>query len=193
MSMPAPARRISVDPAVLDDILSPYRPHCRYLKRVTVELPPPDAEDAPVAWARGEFEIPASWYIDDTGHFNSIEFNLCYNQLVYTLIGQCVRDGLVPELATMDYEEYRRRQLPDVLIVRMTSAFKKAMDARSFRGVVSIERIGDRKSMLMLRTACEFEDADGGFSSGEITLAIVDSGVEQDARPASWEAAQTGS
>ncbi len=173
MSEPVAARSIDVDTKVVDDILSPYKPHCRYLKSAVVETPAAGAPDAPVAWARGRFEIPESWYIDETGHFNSIEFNLCYNQLVYVLLGQGVRDRLLPELAGWTYEEYRRRQLPDVLIVEFQSSFRKAMDSRAFTGLVTIDRINSRSRMHLVKTRCEFQDREEGFSKGEITLAIV--------------------
>ncbi len=170
MSMAA-VTTIPVEPELLATVLKPYREHCRYLKRATVEVQ--DEESGRLALARGEFEIPGSWYIDDTGHFNSIEFNLCYNQIIYTLIAQCVKSRLVPELARMTLEEYWLRQLPDVLIVEFTSTFRKAMDSRSFTGWVSIDRVSDRKKLLLLKTHCEFDDGQGGFSSGDVTLAIL--------------------
>jgi hypothetical protein len=173
MLEPMQARVVSVDEKLLAEILLPYKQHCRYLKSASVEVPAAAGADAPIASARGQFEIPGSWYIDETGHFNSIEFNLCYNQLVYVLIGQCVRDRLVPAFASMTYDEYRRRQLPDVLIVEFSSTFRKAMDSRKFSGIVSIDRVSGRSRMQILKTRCEFQDADGGFSEGAITLAIV--------------------
>lgn len=171
---PAAGTSRTVPQSILDEVLSPYKSHCRYLKSAVVETPAtaPAAGEGPSVWARGEFKIPESWYIDDTGHFNSIEFNLCYNQLVYVLIGESARNGLLPSLA-MDYAEFRKRQLPDVLIVEFQSTFRKAMDSRSFRGTVAIERLQSRSRMHMLKTHCEFEDAEGGFSEGNVLLAIV--------------------
>ncbi|NET17718.1 MAG: hypothetical protein F6K08_35290 [Okeania sp. SIO1H6] len=34
----------------------------------------------------GQFSIGESCYIDDTGHLNAVEFNICYNQLLYVAI-----------------------------------------------------------------------------------------------------------
>jgi len=176
-------KRTPVAQDLLDRILKPYKQHCRYLKRAEVECPPgpganghtrasADASAGALAIAHGEFEIPESWYIDDTGHFNSIEFNLCYNQLVYVLMGHCVANKLVAPLARLTLDEYARRQLPDVLIVRLESHFKKAMVSGRFRGRVWIRDASERGRLLMLRTGCEFEDGNGGFSEGEIVLAI---------------------
>ncbi|MFN0204705.1 MAG: FcoT family thioesterase [Planctomycetota bacterium] len=177
----AVSRVIPVEPSLLKAVLQPYKTHCRYLKNAEVEAFTilPDAANTttsgqqPLVRAKGNFEIPESWYIDETGHFNSIEFNLCYNQLVYVLIGQCIVSKLIPELARMTYEEYRRRQLPDVLIVKFSSTFRKAMDSKQFKGNVYIDRVSDRGKMLLLKTRCDFFDESGGCSDGEVTLAIV--------------------
>ena len=40
-------------------------------------------KDAGLISAKGRFSIPDSCYIDDTGHFNAVEFNICFNQLAY--------------------------------------------------------------------------------------------------------------
>ena len=170
------SRRVPVGQELLDRILRPYKPHCRYLKRAEVESPPGPGSNGTsdaLAVAYGEFEIPESWYIDDTGHFNSIEFNLCYNQLVYVLMGHCVANRLVAPLARLTLDEYARRQLPDVLIVRLESHFKKAMVSERFRGRVWIRDATERGRLLMLRTGCDFEDGNGGHCEGEIVLAIA--------------------
>jgi hypothetical protein len=183
-------RTHAVSPDVLDAILSPYKAHCRYLQSATIEVPERrarpglgngngrghgrgDPATPPVVLAHGEFQIPESWYIRDTGHFNSIEFNICYNQLVYTLIGQCVLNGLVSDLSSMTFDEYLARQLPDVLIAKFSSAFKRPMDSRDFRGTVSLNGITSRPRLMLLRTSCSFEGSDGGYSEGDITLTIV--------------------
>lgn len=156
---------------LLAAVLSPYKPHCRYLESALVEVPARPAEH--VVLARGVFGIPESCYIDDTGHFNSVEFNLCYNQLVYTLMAQCVAEQLLPEFAAWTVDEYLARQLPDVLIHEFSSKFKTPMDMRRFTGEVSIREARDRRRFLLLRTHCHFWDEQGGASEGEISLAIV--------------------
>jgi hypothetical protein len=177
-SAPAPGEGapLAVTPDVLAAILAPYKPHCRYLQSAEVEVPSRETNGAgppPLVRARGAFQIPQSWYINDTGHFNSIEFNICYNQLVYTLIGQCTLSELVPELRAMTFAEYLARQLPDVLIAKFSSAFKRPMDSQNFHGTVSLHGISSRRQLMLLKTSCWFEGDDGGYSDGNITLAIV--------------------
>ncbi|MBM3977165.1 MAG: hypothetical protein FJ299_09260 [Planctomycetes bacterium] len=160
-----PAR---VESALLSRVLAPYRPNCRYLRAATVH-----GRDG-LAWAEGEFAIPESCYIDDTGHFNSVEFNLCYNQLVYVLMAQCVVSRYVPALNSMSLDDYLRRQLPDVLIHEFRSVFRKPLDPRAFRGTVAIERAVDKRRFAVLETVVAFEDGRGGHAQGRVDLAIVD-------------------
>ena len=137
----------------------------------TAPITGPDA----LVSARGEFAIPFSCYIADTGHFNAVEFNICYNQLAYVLLGQCVISGLLPELEIATFDEYRRRQLPDFLILRLKSSFRQAIDPRAFTGTVSVRSAKRKMSMLMLDTAVRFSDARGGSSEGEVLLGVIDS------------------
>jgi hypothetical protein len=165
----APAR---VESALLSRVLAPYKPNCRYLRAATVHATTSAAGEE-LAWAEGEFAIPESCYIDDTGHFNSVEFNLCYNQLVYVLMAQCVVSRYVPALARMSLDEYLHRQLPDVLIHDFRSVFKKALNPRAFRGTVALERVADKARFVLLETAVAFEDGLGGHAAGQVALAIV--------------------
>ena len=89
MALPA---NISKD--FIDDILKPYRKHAQYLK--SAELThfqdkcscATKGKDAGLITAKGRFSIPESCYIDDTGHFNAVEFNICFNQLAYVCLRQ---------------------------------------------------------------------------------------------------------
>ena len=179
-------QRIVVDPEMQARVLRPYKPDCRYLKRSTVEIPEAGADH--LVRLHGELAIERSCYIDETGHFNSVEFNLCYNQLVYTLMAQCVASSLLPAFASMTLSEYFARQLPDVLIHEFSSKFRRPLNSRAFRGTVSIVEAHDRRKFLVCATHCTFEDDQGGLAQGEVTLAIVhravaSTGGDADARP----------
>lgn len=163
---------IAVADEVLSRVLSPYKPEATYLLRASVD--PASREDVLVS-ARGEFSIPFSCYIADTGHFNAVEFNICYNQLAYVLLGQCVISGLLPPLEIPTFEEYRRRQLPDFLILRLKSSFRQAIDPRAFAGTVAVRSAKRKMSMLMLDTVVVFTDGHGGSSEGEVLLGVIDS------------------
>jgi len=164
------ARR-AVSPELQARVLAPYKPHCRYLLRSFVEMPEPGADH--LVRLHGELSIPSSCYIDETGHFNSVEFNICYNQLIYTLMAQCVESAILPAFSVMTLQEYFARQLPDVLIHEFSSKFRRPLDARAFTGTVSIVEAQDRRKFIVLSTHCSFEDGQGGTAQGEVSLAIV--------------------
>lgn len=69
---------VNNDPSLLAQVLNPYKAHCKYLKSAQVTKEG-DPHDGGRVIGRCEFSIPQSCYIDDTGHFNSVEFNICYN------------------------------------------------------------------------------------------------------------------
>lgn len=161
------------DLSLMARVLRPYKPHCRYLLQAEVS---PSVEDAGQVVARCELSIPESCYIDDTGHFNSVEFNICYNQMVYYAIAKTVQHGLMPSLAGWTLDDFWRKQLPDILITRFESCFRKPVNPRRFHGEVVLSRgrySGGAQPMLLLRTTCRFWDDEGGHCDGNITLALL--------------------
>ena len=156
---------------VLSKVLAPYKPGCKYLKRAVCELPEAGADH--LVRLIGELAIEESCYIEDTGHFNAVEFNISYNQLIYTLLGHCVVEGILPAFQGMGFSEYLARQLPDVLIHKFDSKFRRPMSPRAFRGYVDITETSDRGPFIIVKTFVRFEDDAGGNSHGEVTLAIL--------------------
>ena len=167
-------KRIDGDPALLHQVLLPYKAHCRYLLNAHLEHAEQTGGSARslLVAAQGQFSIPESCYIADTGHFNAVEFNICYNQLAYFLLASCVQHRLEP-LAAWSLDEYRRRQLADFLIVQFSSAFRRQMKSDRFTGRVEIHRVMNRRGSLFMKTYCRFEDGHGGLSEGEPLIAIV--------------------
>src|SRR2546422_760024 len=92
----SPAIQTVVDPSVLDMVLDCYKPHCRYLHSATVE----PGRNGVVVAGRGEFAISESCYIADTGHFNAVEFNICYNQIAYITLAHSVLHGWLDAMAS---------------------------------------------------------------------------------------------
>jgi hypothetical protein len=164
----AAVRRFTSDDAVLERVLRPYLPHCRYLLSADVDT------GGPPLRVHGELAIPASCYIEDTGHFNSVEFNICFNQLGYYAMAKAVREGVVEPYARWSPDEYFERQLGNILIADLRSSFRRPMNARRFYGEVIFERIIDRRSIVVNKTRCRFWDDGNGFSEGEVTVVITD-------------------
>jgi hypothetical protein len=159
---------IDVSEDLVGTVLRPYKPHCRYLQRASVS-----AERSDFVSARGQFSIPESCYIASTGHFNAVEFNICYNQLAYTLLAACIEHKLVQALSHWSMAEYRQRQLPDFLIVNFSSEFRSPMRSDRFEGVVQIERVSIRRGTIFMKTSVRFDDDRGGRSEGEVMFAIL--------------------
>lgn len=178
MTSTAATTSLPVDEAFFGEMLAPYKEHCRYLRDVEVEAP---ADGALAGWdgtsclvrARGDFEIPESCYIDATGHLNSVEVNICYNQLLYVILGQSIQSGVVPALDVFTPEHYRARRLPDVLIYKIDVRFRRVIDPRSFSGELSITRAMATKRSVKVDTHLCFWDDEGGDARGDIAVAVL--------------------
>ncbi|MER7056969.1 MULTISPECIES: FcoT family thioesterase [unclassified Streptomyces] len=168
------------DEELLHRVLTPYRAkRCEYLTSATVTLHGGDGRDGGLLSADCSFVIPESCYIDDTGHFNSVEFNICFNQMAYYLMAKAVKESLIEPFSRWTMEQFWVRQLADVFITDFRSTFRNAMSGRDFRGQIEIVDIADwdgndlRDALVMLRTRCRYWDEKGGESHGEIAAAIT--------------------
>ena len=151
-----PGRATPITAALLQRVLKPYRDNCHYVQTATLQAsgePGGPRREAPDSWITidGTCSIPVSCYIDDTGHFNAVELNITYNQLLYTALAAAARDRLIPELP-WDLGAFFRHQLPDVLILDYQAKFPRPLDARAFRARFQIREVIPKplKSMLLL-------------------------------------------
>ncbi len=160
------------DPELLARVLVPYaRPKTQYLKSATV------AVDGELASATGRFAIPFPCYIDDTGHLNSVEVNICFNQLMYYLIAKVVQEQVVPEFEDWTMEDYWAKQLPDILIARFQSDFKRPIDSSDFTGEVSFaefRKTNRTRPVQVVEMPWRFWDDNGGYAQGAVRMALVD-------------------
>lgn len=163
------------DEKLLENILTPYKSNCRYLKKARLEFDKNALKnETDDIWvAKGEFSIPQSCYIQNTGHFNSVEFNICYNQLTYYLLAECINNHLIPEFLEWNMDKYYYHQLSDLLIVTFQSSFHKKMKSDCFEGMVTIKKIYKKNKSIFIQTICEFNDSIDKCSSGKVLLAIV--------------------
>src|SRR5215472_17403036 len=159
----------NVSDTTLETVLAPYKLHCRYLRSVNVEK----GTNGSFIKARGRFAIPESCYIADTGHFNAVEFNICYNQLTYCLLAHAIDQQLLDILRTWSLAEFRHRQLSSFLIVQFNSTFRKPLNARDFEGRVEINKIFVQRGNRFMKTSCSFEDSYGATSYGGALIVIL--------------------
>jgi hypothetical protein len=175
----APAEPVSA--ADLANTLHVYHDHCRYLNGGWVDR-------TPEGYPRivGTLGIAESCYIADTGHFNAVEFNISYNQLVYVLIAEIVARGWDPAFEGWSLADFHRRQLPDILIHSFQSRFSTQMDRRAFLGRVWIERCMRVGDLIRIESEIEFGVGDAFLagekrtSRGSANLAIVPVPTEAD-------------
>jgi len=180
---PPPQFPMPVSEAFAADILLPYRKHAVYLKSAEIT----DFNDKasligansnqPLVTGRGRFAIGESCYIDDTGHFNAVEFNICYNQLAYVLFAKCIEAGLMHRVRTekvdvISLPEFKKHQLPAMVIVSLESRYYKQLDSRDFTGELTIDKISPVGSAWFFFTSVSFADKDGIKAKGSVVLAF---------------------
>lgn len=174
-ALQAPVREnfsaVDIDKAFLARVLVPYRQHCCYLKKAYFEQQ--QGLGVQGLLMNGEFAIPESCYIDDTGHFNAVEYNICYNQIAYLHLGHCIQQGLIPELSEYDGETFFKKQLSHFLIATLSSGFQSFINAKHFYGTFGIYSIKKTAKCTFMKTYCYFHDDQQGKSKGEVTLAIL--------------------
>jgi hypothetical protein len=169
--------RWEISPERLTRVLIPYRDNCKYLKRCSMEYVPAggdvsqDDSEASIV-AVGELSIGESCYIASTGHFNAVEFQICANQLMYAMGAECTRLGLLRAFASMDLEGYYERQLPNVLITNVTSAFRKVMNPRRFRGRLQLDRAYCMRDRAFWECTITYSDDEGGLADGNIIVTM---------------------
>lgn len=155
-------------------VLQPYeRKKTIYIKHAWIETEA--GATSPVKGAirgRAQFSIPESCYIDATGHFNAVEFILCFNQLAYVYGAYLAGRGLLP--GSNNIGEFKSNQLAGMLIKEFESRFSRPIDSRSFEGEARIEAPEEERANYWRQIYyVRFWDRAGGTAEGEITLAFL--------------------
>ena len=169
--------RWEMSPERLARVLIPYRDHCKYLKSIRFEYLPigggvgADESEASIV-ALGELAIGESCYIDSTGHFNAVEFQIGANQLMYALGAEVTRLRILRAFQSMDLEGYYERQLPNVLITNVTSAFRKVMNPRRFNGRLQLDRAYVMRDRAFWECSLTYSDDEGGLADGSIVVTM---------------------
>ena len=158
-------------------VLIPYRDNCKYLRSCAMEYQPVgpgtsiEESEASIV-AIGELSIAESCYIDSTGHFNAVEFQICANQLMYTMGAEVTRRGILRAFASMTIEGYYERQLPNVLITNVTCAFRKVMNPRRFRGRLKLDRAYIIRDRAFWECSLTYSDDEDGLAEGNIVVTM---------------------
>lgn len=163
-----------MDEALLARVLAPYLDGCRYVRSASYFGAHPAGDHLAAVEAR--CAIGASCYIEETGHFNAVEANICFNQLFYLFAAQAVIRGDMDGLKGLTLEGWLPRQLPDVLILDYQFHFRRVIDRRSFRGSLAVEQTWAKSHLDFFQTSARFEDDAGGLALGRVRLAIAGRG-----------------
>jgi hypothetical protein len=180
---PEPQFPITIPTAFAAEILKPYRQNATYLKSAEITgvndkaAIAPGTADHKLISGKGRFSIPESCYIDDTGHFNAVEFNICYNQLAYVLFAGCINAGLMHKVRAGVFDvpsmtEFKRQQLPAMMIVALESRYFKPLDSKDFTAELTINKISAVGNAWFFFTTITFSDSEGVKAKGSVTLAF---------------------
>jgi (3R)-3-[(carboxylmethyl)amino]fatty acid synthase len=168
----------------IEKILIPYKENVKYLKSATIlHYYDPDMDDTrqvhDLVTIEGKFSIPDSCYIDNTGHFNAVEFNICYNQLAYVLFAKCIREGILQKLVpdwdekvNMSFDSFIEHQLSSMLIVKIEGNFVRPINSEAFSATLTINRILWACDTPFVHTKIAFTDLHDGKSHGSVLLAF---------------------
>ncbi len=161
------------DDKLLERVLSPYYSNCHYLRTANVYVGEDNKQGCTPLMAKGEFSIIRSCYIQDTGHFNAVEFNLCYNQLAYYLLAMSVKHHLLDIFTDWNMAQFLQQQLTHFYIVKFNSRYYKPIHPKEFFGVIEIEKVSTKnKKSTFLYTKCSFFDNQNGQSEGQVLINI---------------------
>ncbi|MFC5045484.1 FcoT family thioesterase [Aquimarina hainanensis] len=172
---------IPIDPSFVATVLKPYMETTTYLKSAEIlshkktAVSKDNSENLLVA--KGEFTIPNSCYIDDTGHFNAVEFNICFNQLSYVMFAYAFKNRLMHSMfqqwddTGLSFETFMNNQLSSMLIVKIEGKFMNAIDSDQFWGELILREVTPRSKVTFFYTDIFFYDKNGGRSKGSVVLA----------------------
>ena len=158
---------------LLKRVLAPYHKDAIYVKRQWIDSD--GANPAVIGGGlrgRAELSIPKSCYIADTGHFNAVEFNICFNQIGFLYAAHCVIRGVLPQLQ-VDFLLYERLKMPGMLILELRSRFGRAIDPSHFHGELYLTRMEEKPTFWMFDCAVRYWDESGGEADGEVTIAFL--------------------
>lgn len=160
------------DDILMQNVLRPYFDSTTYLKSADVYI---ESINTGKITGKGWFEIPSSCYIADTGHFNSVEFNISYNQIMYYVIAISVKHKIMQSFDEWTLETYFKKQLPDILIVNFKSKFRSPLNSKRFYGEIDFVEIKQTSSLIFVKTLCRYlnKPEDIICCEGQVDLAIT--------------------
>ncbi|ATB30099.1 FcoT family thioesterase [Melittangium boletus] len=166
----------AVSRELMDLVLAPYLPPCRYMKQAFARVPDTASANSSLV-LHADFVIPSSCYINSTGHFNAVESNICVNQLAYLLFAWSLRGAkdhpFSAEVGPFDMETFREKQLPNMWILSLQTSFRRAINPHGFQGTIEwTHATRTRTKLLLLEMSFRFSDGERGQAEGQVKFGI---------------------
>ena len=161
--------------SVMEIMLREYFSHCRYLRNPSIEVSNNTdyfAKDSKIK-GKGDFAILECCYGSNSGHLNSAEFPICFNQLGYVIFAEAVSRQLLPELNMSTVKEFKEAQMNRCLILEERRRFKRPIDSKNFHVEMSIERSKVLHGLPFYFMNASFSDDKGGLAIGKVKIAIL--------------------
>jgi len=153
----------------LADVLAPYRSDTTLVRRAAV-----GRDDRGIVHLAAETAFGPAAHRPGATTLDPSEANILYNQMLYVGLGECVARGLHPLLAPWDWATFRRRQLPDVLILQFSLTLPpRGLVRAGLRGTLRFPSMERKRNLLLIHTEATFLDADAE-GHARVVVAIVD-------------------
>jgi len=170
----------SLSTELIERVLLPYLPASRLVQSAQLDRPRqtrmPESND-PDSWLRldAQCAVTTPCYIEDTGHFNAVELNITYNQMLYLCLAETLRLGLIPKPA-WDLEDFFKSQLPNVLIVDYQARFRRPMTSARYQSWLQIEsiRVQGQRNRVRLQTRCAASNDGNDANEAQVSILLVD-------------------
>lgn len=176
IELPEVNRDIHIDDNYISMVSSPYFENCRYIKSADMFYEKSISTNMGPKMVRldCEFSIQESCYIQSTGHFNAVEFIMCANQIGYIIIAKIIELGLIKHLTKNDNGFFLKKQLPDILILKVSSSFRSEINPKRFNGTGIAKNFRKKGNHLIFSGDLTFKDNNGGTSTGDVLCCVRD-------------------
>ncbi|MEL7039590.1 MAG: FcoT family thioesterase [Cyanobacteria bacterium J06592_8] len=121
---------------------------------------------------QGKFSIESPCYVDETGHFNAVEFVICYNQIMAVSLAYATQNKLLLCLQDLTVEEFYILFMSGTYITRLESTYKSLINPKEFSCKFEVIMERKRSRLSILKTLVEFSDRQGGIALGQVDLAL---------------------
>jgi hypothetical protein len=140
------------------EIMESYIESCRFLSSYNTKFPS----------AKGNFSLGSTFYtVRDLYHVTAVEFRICLNQLLYSVLKTWIDKGLLQ--TDYKYVDFGRAMDEDFLISEAITNFKKPIVKKSFSADINLTT----KRKLHNIFICKFNfDFENGSCKGQVNTII---------------------